>query len=323
MKYLTLPWANSQRGVCADSYFASVSSAEEMMRLGLRFIGVVKTATKKFPMAYLSSLELTQGRGQCEGVVLKGDTGTPTMMAYTWMDRDRRYFVATASSLSEGNPYVRSRWRQQEQEEEGQVNNEDAVRVDLTVPQPKCSEIYYDVCGAIDQHNRHRQDTLCIERKIETKSWDKRVTTSIFGMYVVDTWLMYKGATTDSVNPDPELNQQEFYCALAEELIERGDSRRSRRGGREGVAATRQNSNTSSSLEMDSVPTLRTVTRMKRNRDGTCTTNRVQGRCRICYKGRPTTICSLCEDRKEEQHFFCNPKSGRDCFQQHKQNEHI
>ena len=56
LKYLVLPWANSERGVCADSYFASVYSAEEMMRIGIRFIVVVKTATKTFPMAYLSSI---------------------------------------------------------------------------------------------------------------------------------------------------------------------------------------------------------------------------------------------------------------------------
>ena len=28
LKYIVLPWANSERGVFADSYFASVSSAE-------------------------------------------------------------------------------------------------------------------------------------------------------------------------------------------------------------------------------------------------------------------------------------------------------
>ena len=28
LKYLVVPWANSERGVCADSCFASVSSAE-------------------------------------------------------------------------------------------------------------------------------------------------------------------------------------------------------------------------------------------------------------------------------------------------------
>ena len=44
LKYLVLPWSNSERGVCADSYFYSVSIAEEMMQIGICFIGVVKTA---------------------------------------------------------------------------------------------------------------------------------------------------------------------------------------------------------------------------------------------------------------------------------------
>ena len=96
--------------------------------------------------------------------------------------------------------------------------------------QPKCSEIYYDACAGIDQHNRHRQNTLRIEQKIETKIWDKRVTTSLPGMYVVDAWLMYTGATTDTLHLEPELDQQEFYCALAEELIERVRPTRSRGG---------------------------------------------------------------------------------------------
>ena len=61
--FLVLPWDNSQRGVCADSYFASFSSAEEMMEIGFRFIGVVKTATRKYPMGYLTSVELNEGRG--------------------------------------------------------------------------------------------------------------------------------------------------------------------------------------------------------------------------------------------------------------------
>ena len=46
-KYICLPWDNTRCGVCADSYFASVLSAEELTKIGLRFIGVFKTATKK------------------------------------------------------------------------------------------------------------------------------------------------------------------------------------------------------------------------------------------------------------------------------------
>ena len=58
LNYRVVTRANSERGVCADSCFASVSSAEEMMRIGICFVRVVKTATKIFPMTYLSSIEL-------------------------------------------------------------------------------------------------------------------------------------------------------------------------------------------------------------------------------------------------------------------------
>ena len=64
----------------------------------------MKTATKTFPMAYLSSIELDEGRGQRVGVVLKSNWAR-TMMAYVWMDRDRRYFISTASSLQDGEDY--------------------------------------------------------------------------------------------------------------------------------------------------------------------------------------------------------------------------
>ena len=50
MKELIEPWNFSDRLVCADSYYASVAAAEELMKFRFRFIGVVKTATKRFPM---------------------------------------------------------------------------------------------------------------------------------------------------------------------------------------------------------------------------------------------------------------------------------
>ena len=77
-------------------------------------------------------------------------------------------------------------------------------------------EIYHDTCAAIYHHNHHRQDILCIELKIESKIWDKRVTIYLFGMNVVDKWLMYTGATIDTLQPEPELDQKEFYCTLVE-----------------------------------------------------------------------------------------------------------
>ena len=70
LKYLLLPRAYSKRGICADSYFPSVLSVEEMMRTGVHFIDVVKTSTKKCPMGYLTRVALNKGRGQHVGVIL-------------------------------------------------------------------------------------------------------------------------------------------------------------------------------------------------------------------------------------------------------------
>ena len=50
---LVFPWTNSNSIVCADSYFASVGCCEELKTIGIRFIGIVKTSTKWFPMAHL------------------------------------------------------------------------------------------------------------------------------------------------------------------------------------------------------------------------------------------------------------------------------
>ena len=70
------------------------------------------------------------------------------------MDRERRYFISSASSLQEGEPYPRKRWRQVSEEDNAEPEN-----VELTIPQPKATKIYYAVCGESDRHNRHHQKT--------------------------------------------------------------------------------------------------------------------------------------------------------------------
>ena len=46
LKFLVEPWVRMDCCVCADSYFASVNAVTVLRMMGLRFIGVVKTATK-------------------------------------------------------------------------------------------------------------------------------------------------------------------------------------------------------------------------------------------------------------------------------------
>ncbi|KAG7343000.1 transposase IS4 [Nitzschia inconspicua] len=129
-KYLVEPWARTDRIVCGDSFFASVATAKELKSMGLRFIGVVKNASSHYPMTWLSSLELSN-RGDHKGLVHLDNDGNPDMMAFVWVDRERRYFISTCSSLVEGDPHVRNRWRQ------GDDMEAEPEREELTVPTPK------------------------------------------------------------------------------------------------------------------------------------------------------------------------------------------
>ena len=103
LKQLVQPWRMTGRIVRADSYFSSVFAAEYLSAAGLRFIGVVKTATRRSPMAALSQIEL-QRRGDRQGFVCLNEDKMPKLLAFVWMDRNRRYFVSSCLSLVPGAP---------------------------------------------------------------------------------------------------------------------------------------------------------------------------------------------------------------------------
>ena len=147
LKFLVEPWVRTDGCVCADSYFATINAVTVIRTMGLHFIGVVKMATKKFPMSYLSNLELVQ-HGDYKGLVARGTDGQPTMLLFVWMDRDCRYFITSASSLDSGISYSCNRWHQVSLELDALPEN-----MELTIPQPKVTEVYYWTCGVIDQHN--------------------------------------------------------------------------------------------------------------------------------------------------------------------------
>ena len=158
---------------------------------------------------------------------------------------------------------------------------------------------------ATTQHNRHRQDTLKVERKIETRSWEKHLTSSIFGMYCVDAWLIYRGCTKYTLHKEPDLNQQEFYCVLEEELV---DNNIRRRRGTRRPQNDPQNMRSASHDTMNLIPELRSTISKKRHKNVTMTKFCKKGRCIMCYKGRPTTICSACDDNDGEILYFCYPR---------------
>jgi hypothetical protein len=61
---LVKPWYSiSNRIVCAYSYFASFEAAIHLRGRGLRFIGVVKTATRKYPIQLMNAKTIAK-RGE-------------------------------------------------------------------------------------------------------------------------------------------------------------------------------------------------------------------------------------------------------------------
>jgi hypothetical protein len=103
------------------------------------------------------------------------------------MDRDQRYFIfSILLSLQPRRAYSRFHWQQVSKEP-----NAAPVRVELDIPQPQATELYYSVSGMIDWHNRCRQNDLQLERKLETLDWPMWVNTTLLGICIIDTWYAY------------------------------------------------------------------------------------------------------------------------------------
>ena len=98
-------------------------------------------------------------------------------------------------------------------------------------------------------------------------------------MYCVDAWSMYRGFTTDLLHPDPQLNQQEFYYALIEELIDNNIWLSTNR--RRSQARTDCPNNTPIAHDtINPTPEIQETNNKKRGRYGTMENYCKQGRCR-------------------------------------------
>jgi hypothetical protein len=111
LKVLLLPWPRTDRIVCADLYFALVGALQELNRIGLRFFRSCEDCNWAIPQSDLSHLEITD-RGNRRAFIAKDENGTPSMLAFYWVDCYWHYFITSASSLQPGRASSQSRWQQ-------------------------------------------------------------------------------------------------------------------------------------------------------------------------------------------------------------------
>ena len=176
-------------------------------------------------------------------------------------------------------------------------------RLEFEIPQPMAAEIYYAVSGAVDQHNRCRQDDLQLERKFGTMYWTMRVNCSVLGMCIVDSWLAFSGCKGKRCS----LKQADFYMLLAEELIDNSIDTinlqmRTRTDDESGAIAT-VDGTPQSGIGAHLTPTKR----RRKNKAGEAIAGQRQGRCKVCKTGKTTLQCSICREEKPNEPELITP----------------
>ena len=131
-------------------------------------------------MAYLSNIEFHNWKNMSGLLTRPVDRTKPLLGAFVWMDQNRQYFIFTGGLTEKGRPYTCTIWRQY-----NPAPNTEPNMVELSIPYPITAEIYYSTCGKIDRHNKCRQESLDIEKKLGTKDWLKWFNLSVSAINVV------------------------------------------------------------------------------------------------------------------------------------------
>lgn len=179
LKLLVAQWAGTKRIICADSCFPSIAAAMLLLMMGLRFIGVVKTATRGCPMGALSVIPV-EAHGAHTSFTHVNAEGQADTMAVMWVRQGASLLHCHVLNYS---------FRGCVREVQMALVGARAERVALTFDQPAVAEIHYSGCASIDSLTS-RQDDLKLEHKFVTQNWSMRVNLSLLGICIVDSWML-------------------------------------------------------------------------------------------------------------------------------------
>ncbi len=162
--------------------------------------------------------------------------------------------------------------------------------------QPMACYLYYAACQHIDQHNRLQQASLMLKKKIKTTLWHQRVSTTFFGMCVVDVYRLAIGCQSNKWTK----TASNFFEALAEDLIDNKYEQRALRK-RVARAAASHHGRQSRCSEDGLLPASKqlcgpTPTKRFKKKNPT---HHDQGKCMICKKSSHA-VCRECQDVQQD-----------------------
>lgn len=199
---LVEPWMKTNRVIYGDSAFGSVRTAAQLAHHGLGFIGMVKTATKRFPKAFLTKYGADHNLLRTGQSVYLTAEGHPLLRAVGWYSKKAKFLIATVGTNLPAPEHVRYRYR----------INQDGNTERFIKTEPICQTAYeyFNSAQKIDVHNHLRQGSLAMERAVPTQSWSFRIICTLLGMIIVDAFKMYQLEQEDRDDVDPALRTMDF-----------------------------------------------------------------------------------------------------------------
>ena len=154
-------------------------------------MGIVKTASKRYPKEFLSSWSSGDRRNPPEcgsHIVLESICSyNNKMFALAWADKKPKHIIFNAETTLAGKDSIRKRHRKEI--EKGCFVT---IAYEKHVKRPKVIQKMYEYFSTIDIHDHFRQGSLQFERKWHTHCWWHRVFSSVLGMVIPDAFLAYR-----------------------------------------------------------------------------------------------------------------------------------
>ncbi len=283
---------NSGCIVIGDSAFASVKTARALISRGMFFTGIVKTATRQFPITLLKGLSLQRG----ETATFTTTMDSHKYIAHAWHDSQRKFFISTCGRTTAGAPHMKRRVVADALTGETHTCVREVPRTELIAD-------YFDHAPALDVHNHYRAN-LGLEEAWGTWRWECRVVCGLLGMVVTDAYLAYVRDCSDArIAPLPRYN---FVTALADALINNTIQPERRVSGR-------FSHNVAPEPETKGICIPRALKEMKEREGLKC--QRHQRECSKCSK-KASNYCQTCSTESKIV-VVCGTGTGRNCWTEH------
>jgi len=189
---LAKDYFGTSRTIIVDSAFSSVDTCQELLKNGLHFLGMVKTASSRFPKAYFKTWasDNTLVRGSHKVMTTKVSTSSSTeaeIFAVAWKDLKLKTLICSRGTTTPGSECKKLRHRIIE--DSGKT---DTIYYHLSVKRPKVVEMLFNGFSVIDIHDHYRQGSLALEESWQTRTWWHRIFSSIFGIILTDAYFCYR-----------------------------------------------------------------------------------------------------------------------------------